>query len=72
MSVREAQGRLQALLLLLTVLCGSSPGSSQALALINSYRRCPAMADKGPPPPSPSLFCNIGPRNKQAPLSFPS
>uniref|UniRef100_A0AAV2MHK6 Uncharacterized protein n=1 Tax=Knipowitschia caucasica TaxID=637954 RepID=A0AAV2MHK6_KNICA len=40
----------------LLLLGGSSPGSSRALALINSHWRCPRTADKGPqysPFPSP-------------------
>lgn len=44
---------------------GSSLGSSQAPAPINSYQRCPVMADKGP-----SLW-NPRARNKLAPWLCP-
>lgn len=44
---------------------GSSPGSSQAPAPINSHQRCPVMADKGP-----SLW-NTKARNKLAPWLCP-
>lgn len=53
-SVRPREGsRLS--LLSLPPLHGSSSGSSRALALINSHRRCPTMADKGPLLPLPLL-----------------
>lgn len=45
--VGEARERLQPQK---KTLCGSSSGSSRALALINSQQRCPATADRGPPP----------------------
>lgn len=48
---------------------GSSSGSRQPLALINSHRRCPTMADKGPssPPPHSRLLCNRRAHNKLSP-----
>lgn len=46
-SVRPEK-RLQAQSLSLPPLYRSSSGSSRTLALINSHRRCPEMADKGP------------------------